>query len=149
MEGAGLNVTVMSYLDSLDIGFMVCDDLVPDVWDLADAVRPAFDELRRAALGPDAAADLSTATSDDPSGAVPAAARLMAMAFNIADMFEFAVDAVPDKIALVAGRPPTDLPRARGAGEPPRPPPRRRRHRRRATTSAIYGPELHRVGRGA
>ena len=73
MEGAGLNVTVMSYLDSLDIGFMVCDDVVPDVWDLADAVRPAFDELRRAALGPDAAAHPSTAASDAPSGAVPAA----------------------------------------------------------------------------
>jgi hypothetical protein len=73
MEGAGLNVTVMSYLDSLDIGFMVCDDVVPDVWDLADAVQPAFDELRRAALGPDAAPEPSTVTSDAPSGAVPAA----------------------------------------------------------------------------
>jgi WS/DGAT/MGAT family acyltransferase len=46
MEGAGLNITVMSYLDSIDIGFMVCDDAMPDVWDLADAVAPAFDELR-------------------------------------------------------------------------------------------------------
>jgi len=45
MEGAGLNITVMSYRDSVDFGFMVCDDLLPDVWDLADAVQPAFAEL--------------------------------------------------------------------------------------------------------
>lgn len=49
MEGTGLNITVMSYRESIDIGFMVDRDLVPDVWDMAEAVRPAFDELRRAA----------------------------------------------------------------------------------------------------
>jgi WS/DGAT/MGAT family acyltransferase len=48
MEGAGLNVTVMSYRDSVDIGFMVDRGLLPDVWDLADAVEPAFAELQRA-----------------------------------------------------------------------------------------------------
>jgi WS/DGAT/MGAT family acyltransferase len=48
VEGAGLNITVMSYLDSIDIGFMVCDDAMPDVWDLADEVTPAFEELRAA-----------------------------------------------------------------------------------------------------
>jgi len=52
IEGAGLNITVMSFLDSIDIGFMVCDDAMPDVWDLADAVAPAFDELRAAVLAP-------------------------------------------------------------------------------------------------
>jgi hypothetical protein len=49
MEGAGLNITVFSYLDSIDIGFMVCRELVPDVWDMAEAVRPALDELLDAA----------------------------------------------------------------------------------------------------
>ena len=29
-----MNVTVMSYRDSVDFGFMVCDELVPDVWDV-------------------------------------------------------------------------------------------------------------------
>jgi WS/DGAT/MGAT family acyltransferase len=48
MEGAGLNVTVMSYRDSVDVGFMVDRGLLPDVWDLADAVEPAFAELQRA-----------------------------------------------------------------------------------------------------
>jgi WS/DGAT/MGAT family acyltransferase len=50
VEGAGLNITVMSYLDSIDIGFMVCDDAMPDVWDLADAVRPAYEDLEAAVL---------------------------------------------------------------------------------------------------
>ncbi|CAN5853304.1 wax ester/triacylglycerol synthase family O-acyltransferase [soil metagenome] len=49
MEGAGLNVTVMSYRDSVDFGFMVCRELIPDVWDLADQVEPSFAELRKAA----------------------------------------------------------------------------------------------------
>jgi diacylglycerol O-acyltransferase / wax synthase len=49
MEGAGLNVTVMSYRGNIDIGFMVDEDLVPDVWEMADAVEPAMEELRTAA----------------------------------------------------------------------------------------------------
>ena len=49
MEGAGLNITVMSYCGSVDFGFMVASNLVPDVWDLADAVHPAFEELLAAA----------------------------------------------------------------------------------------------------
>ena len=53
MEGAGMNITVMSYRDSVDIGFMVCRELVPDVWDLPDHVDAAMAELMRAAgLGP-------------------------------------------------------------------------------------------------
>lgn len=45
MDGAGLNITVLSYRDHIDIGFMADRELVPDVWDLAEAVQPAFDEL--------------------------------------------------------------------------------------------------------
>lgn len=45
MEGAGLNVTVMSYLGNVDFGFMVDAQLVPDVWDMATAVEPAYLEL--------------------------------------------------------------------------------------------------------
>ena len=45
MEGAGLNITVFSYRDSVDFGFMACRELVPDVWAMADAVEEAFDEL--------------------------------------------------------------------------------------------------------
>jgi WS/DGAT/MGAT family acyltransferase len=35
-DGQGLNITVVSYLDRLDFGFIVDRFLVPDVWDLAD-----------------------------------------------------------------------------------------------------------------
>lgn len=35
-DGQGLNITVISYLDRLDFGFIVDRELVPDVWDLAD-----------------------------------------------------------------------------------------------------------------
>ncbi|MEX2292451.1 MAG: wax ester/triacylglycerol synthase family O-acyltransferase [Acidimicrobiales bacterium] len=45
MEGAGLNITVLSYLDNVDIGFMACRELVPDVWDLVDHVQDAMSEL--------------------------------------------------------------------------------------------------------
>lgn len=45
MDGAGLNITVLSYRSHIDIGFMADRELVPDVWKLAEAVQPAFDEL--------------------------------------------------------------------------------------------------------
>ena len=48
MEGAGLNITVLSYMDNVDIGFMVCRELVPDVWKLADYVQEAMAELLKA-----------------------------------------------------------------------------------------------------
>jgi diacylglycerol O-acyltransferase len=35
-DGQGLNITVASYLDRLDFGFIVDRELVPDVWHLAD-----------------------------------------------------------------------------------------------------------------
>ena len=45
MEGAGLNITVLSYMDHVDIGFMACTELVPDVWDMAGFVAEAMEEL--------------------------------------------------------------------------------------------------------
>jgi diacylglycerol O-acyltransferase len=45
MEGAGLNITVLSYMDNVDIGFMVCRELIPDVWTLVDYVQESMDEL--------------------------------------------------------------------------------------------------------
>jgi len=50
MEAVGLNMTVMSYLDHLDFSFVVDAAQVPDAWDLAAQVRPAFDELLAAAI---------------------------------------------------------------------------------------------------
>ena len=45
MDGAGLNITVLSYRDHIDIGFLADAELVPDIWEVAAQVRPAFDEL--------------------------------------------------------------------------------------------------------
>ncbi len=45
IEGVGLNITVMSYCDSVDFGFMASANLLPDVAVLARAVEPAFAEL--------------------------------------------------------------------------------------------------------
>lgn len=49
MEGTGLNITVLSYRDAIDIGFMADQELIPDVWEFADYVDTAFDELRELA----------------------------------------------------------------------------------------------------
>ena len=43
-EGQGLNMTVQSYLDNLDFGLIACRELVPDLWDLCDALPVAMDE---------------------------------------------------------------------------------------------------------
>ena len=49
MEGAGLNVTVLSYMDSIDVGLIACKELIPDLWDLAHAFEGSMDELTAAA----------------------------------------------------------------------------------------------------
>ncbi|MGH2759743.1 MAG: WS/DGAT/MGAT family O-acyltransferase, partial [Actinomycetota bacterium] len=37
MDGAGLNITVLSYVDNINWGFIACRELMPDLWDLASA----------------------------------------------------------------------------------------------------------------
>jgi WS/DGAT/MGAT family acyltransferase len=48
-DDAGLNVTVMSYLDHIDFGFIGCRELLPDIDDLAAAIPDALSELKKAA----------------------------------------------------------------------------------------------------
>ena len=48
-DGAGLNVTVMSYLDRVDVGFMACREVVPDLWLLAGEIPAAMADLTKAA----------------------------------------------------------------------------------------------------
>ena len=38
LDGQGLNITVQSYLDTLDFGLVACRELVPDLWDMLDAI---------------------------------------------------------------------------------------------------------------
>ncbi|MDJ0851652.1 MAG: wax ester/triacylglycerol synthase family O-acyltransferase [Myxococcota bacterium] len=45
----GLNITVVSYMGRVDVGFTVDPDLVPDAWALADGIVPALEELEEAA----------------------------------------------------------------------------------------------------
>jgi WS/DGAT/MGAT family acyltransferase len=47
MLGMGLNITVMSYLDSVDFGFQVDPELVPDPWAMSDRVPDALAELTK------------------------------------------------------------------------------------------------------
>ena len=49
MEGAGLNVTVMSYMDRVDIGLIACRESIPDIWDLAQDFEESIAELKKAA----------------------------------------------------------------------------------------------------
>ena len=49
LEGAALNITAASYLDSVSFGFQTCPDLIPDVEQLADGVHGTLIELEAAA----------------------------------------------------------------------------------------------------
>jgi hypothetical protein len=49
IEGAGLNITVMSYLDRIDWGFIACRELAPRLQDMAHAVEDAHQELLKKA----------------------------------------------------------------------------------------------------
>lgn len=51
-DGLGLNMTVISYLDSLDVGLAVCPDLVEDPWEIVGALRAESDELARLCARP-------------------------------------------------------------------------------------------------
>ena len=45
MEGMGLNITVLSYMDRIDIGLTSDPELVPDLWDMADLLPAALDRV--------------------------------------------------------------------------------------------------------
>ena len=44
-EGSGLNVTVFSWGERVGFGIIACADLVPNVWDIVDALPAALEEL--------------------------------------------------------------------------------------------------------
>ena len=45
-DGIGLNMTVMSYNGSLDVGLVACRELMPDLWDVMDYVKDSLRELK-------------------------------------------------------------------------------------------------------
>ena len=49
LEGAGLNLTVLSNMGHVDFGVIACRELVPDVWDIADGFAEAVLMLKKRA----------------------------------------------------------------------------------------------------
>ena len=49
IEGAGMNLTVMSYMDRMDWGFIACRELAPRLPELAHAVEAAHQDLLKVA----------------------------------------------------------------------------------------------------
>ncbi len=49
LAGCGLNITVLSYVDRVDVGLVACPDVVDDVWQVADAMPRALHSLAAAA----------------------------------------------------------------------------------------------------
>lgn len=52
VDGVGLNITVMSYLDHVDFGVVADRGQIPDAWPLMDHLRAALDELETVVTGP-------------------------------------------------------------------------------------------------
>jgi WS/DGAT/MGAT family acyltransferase len=70
LEGAGLNLTVLSNMGHVDFGVIACRELVPDVWDIADGFGEAVLELRKLADGvesPTASAPASAPVATEPA----------------------------------------------------------------------------------
>jgi WS/DGAT/MGAT family acyltransferase len=49
IEGAGINITVLSNMGNMDFGVIGCPETAPDLWDLADGFAQAVKDLRAAA----------------------------------------------------------------------------------------------------
>ena len=71
MDGMGLNVTVLSYMDEIGFGFVACRELVPDLWDLAEGIGAALEELTTAIKAPESATKPASGSNgaEAPSGA--------------------------------------------------------------------------------
>ncbi len=50
VDGVGLNMTVMSYRDSVDFGVVADRDQIEDVWPLVEGVQEALAALEEAVL---------------------------------------------------------------------------------------------------
>jgi len=61
LYGAGVNITVFSYEGRIDVGFMVCRELVPEPWTLAEGIGVALEELLAEARDPQRARRLAEA----------------------------------------------------------------------------------------
>jgi hypothetical protein len=69
IDGVGLNVTVMSYLDHLDFGIVADRDQVDDVWGMLQGHATALADLQEAVLGQERAEEVRIVTSAEVAGA--------------------------------------------------------------------------------
>lgn len=67
VDGQGLNITVQSYIDTLDFGLISCRELVPDLWELVDMCVDEVDQLLRE-TDPSAPKSTGSKSSDKSSG---------------------------------------------------------------------------------
>ena len=70
-DGMGLNVTVMSYLDSLDVGIVADRNQMPDVHLLIDWLKDGVAELLPPLPASAAASDTPAESAETPSGRAP------------------------------------------------------------------------------
>jgi len=63
VDGVGLNITVLSYLDHIDFGIVADRDQIDDVWPLMESAANALDELEAVICGPGGSASESPARS--------------------------------------------------------------------------------------
>jgi WS/DGAT/MGAT family acyltransferase len=80
-QGLALNLTVQSYVDSLDFGLIACKVTVPDIQRMADMLVEEFDALRRATgvpatTKPAVAAKASARRASKPIKAAAAASKM-------------------------------------------------------------------------
>jgi diacylglycerol O-acyltransferase len=50
LESIGLNITVWSYLDQMNVGIVSCPELMPDLWDFVGDLHDAVAELKKASV---------------------------------------------------------------------------------------------------
>ena len=82
-DGMGLNITVLSYMDTVGFGFLACRELMPDLWDLGQHVDAALEELKSRAkqtarprtAAPKAAGQRAAGTAGRPARTRPAPRR--------------------------------------------------------------------------
>ena len=65
---AGLNITLMSYIDRIDFGLTSDPDLLEDPWEIADGIQDALAELMEAAGPRQADAGVTTRSTPDRAG---------------------------------------------------------------------------------
>ena len=71
IEGAGINITVLSNMGNMDFGVIGCTETAPDLWSLADGFGQAVKDLRAAADGvlAEREAEAGAALDDPPTAA--------------------------------------------------------------------------------